>query len=221
MLLLMFPRGEMKKPSFEMIQKLLDGLFEAAMDGLPGQPTAAELAAEYRATPGTLEQQTTRFIRWQVAKCATSGFLTGLGGLITLPVTVPADLAANWYVQMRMVAVVALMHGHAVREDRVRSLVYLCLVGSALNEVARNVGIKIGEHFGKQLIQRVSVETVRAINKAVGVRLVTKFGERGLFNLGKMIPIVGGIIGAGFDGVACVAVGKAARIVFANGQDAK
>ena len=38
--------------------------------------------------------QLDNFISWQVAKCGTSGFLTGLGGLITLPVAIPANIAS-------------------------------------------------------------------------------------------------------------------------------
>ena len=37
------------------------------------------------------------------------------------------------------------------------------------------------------------------INQKVGFRLLTKFGTKGLINLGKAIPVVGGVISGGFD----------------------
>ena len=37
------------------------------------------------------------------------------------------------------------------------------------------------------------------MNKAVGFRLVTKFGTKGLINLGKVVLILGGVIGGGLD----------------------
>lgn len=37
------------------------------------------------------------------------------------------------------------------------------------------------------------------INKAIGFRLVTKFGTKGLINLGKVVLILGGVIGGGID----------------------
>lgn len=37
------------------------------------------------------------------------------------------------------------------------------------------------------------------INQGVGFRLVTKFGSKGLINLGKAVPVVGGVISGGFD----------------------
>ncbi len=204
----------MKKPDVATIGKMLDGIYELALNGLPGQSTVDEVAAEYLATPGTLHEQTRRYVGWQILKCSGSGFVTGLGGLLTLPVAIPADLAANWYVQMRMVAVIAVMHGHNVREDRVRTLVYLSLIGDAVNEVLREVGIQLGMRLGEQLIGKISGQTIRAINKAVGTRLVTKFGEKGLINLGKAVPFLGALVGAGFDGFACWAIAKAAMSVF-------
>lgn len=42
-------------------------------------------------------------------------------------------------------------------------------------------------------------EALKAINQKVGFRLLTKFGETGAINLGKAVPVVGGVIGGGFD----------------------
>ena len=45
----------------------------------------------------------------------------------------------------------------------------------------------------------------KKINQKIGYRLITKFGEKGIINLGKMVPIVGGIVGGSFD-VASTAI---------------
>ena len=37
------------------------------------------------------------------------------------------------------------------------------------------------------------------INQKVGFRFVTKFGEKGLINIGKMVPVVGALINGGLD----------------------
>jgi hypothetical protein len=36
---------------------------------------------------------------------------------------------------------------------------------------------------------------ITKINQKVGFRLLTKFGSKGVINLGKMVPLTGGIIG--------------------------
>ena len=41
----------------------------------------------------SIEEAAKALIRGQLAKCSTSGFLAGLGGLITLPVAIPANIS--------------------------------------------------------------------------------------------------------------------------------
>jgi hypothetical protein len=49
----------------------------------------------------------------------------------------------------------------------------------------------------------VSGRALLEINKKVGYRLVTKAGELGVINLSKLVPLVGGPIGATVDGLSC------------------
>ena len=53
------------------------------------------------------------------------------------------------------------------------------------------------------------------INKKVGFRLVTKGETTGIINMGKLIPLAGGPIGATIDVVSMRAVGRYARKNFA------
>jgi len=113
-----------------------------------------------------------------------------------------------------MVAAIAHMGGHDVHEDKVRTLAFACLCGDAAKDVLKGVGIRLGNKLGEKFVQSISAETIRAINRAVGFRLLTKFGETGLINLGKAIPIIGGTVSAVFDGFATNTVGNVARDVF-------
>ena len=131
-----------------------------------------------------------------------------------MPVTVPADIASTLYVQLRMNAAIATLGGHDPRSDRVRALAYLCLCGDGMKEVAQQAGVQIGKKMAQQAVKRISGETIKAVNKRVGFRLLTKFGEKGVVNLGKMIPLAGGIVGATFGGVSTYAVGRTGRALF-------
>ena len=59
-------------------------------------------------------------------------------------------------------------------------------------------------------------EVIKAINKAVGFRLITKNGTTGIINVGKMVPVLGGIIGATFDATTTNIIGNTARNIFLN-----
>ena len=56
------------------IVKALDSIYSNVIDGLPGAETDEELAKEYLKESGTLSEKADSLIRWQIAKCSTSGF---------------------------------------------------------------------------------------------------------------------------------------------------
>ncbi|MCI4069344.1 EcsC family protein [Dickeya dianthicola] len=176
------------------------------------------MAEDYLKGDDELLEKVNSLIRWKNTKSVTTGFVSGLGGIITLPVTIPASIATVMYVQIRMITAIAIMGGYDVRDDRVKSLVYTCLAGNAAKDILKETGIIIGTKMSTQLIQSISKETIFAINKFVGFRLLTKFGEKGAINLGKMIPLIGGVIGGALDGISTNVVGNIARETFIEGS---
>ena len=198
----------------QVMQNVLDWGYDKAVNGVPGLDSAKELADDYLNEDGSLSEKVDSLIRWQNTKCATSGFITNLGGLITLPVAIPANVSSTLYVQLRMIAAIAYMGGYDLKDDKVRALVYLCLCGNEAKEITKDFAIQVGKNFATQFIRSISVKTINQINKAVGMRLITKFGEKSLISLGKSVPIVGGIIGGTIDGIACNTIGNVAKRTF-------
>ncbi|ANC79164.1 EcsC family protein [Fictibacillus phosphorivorans] len=196
------------------ISQVLDWSYEKAVNGLPGTETAAELAENYLKKNTSVDKAIDSLIRWQNAKGATSGFLTGLGGLITLPVAIPANVASVMYVQIRMIATIAHMRGYDLKDDQVKTFVFVCLTGQAATDILKQAGVKLGTSLAKEAIKKIPGEVIKAINKVVGIRLVTKFGEKGIINLGKAVPLVGGFIGGAVDGIGTNTIGKIAKRVF-------
>lgn len=207
-------KNELTSLSQEVILNALDWAYDKAVNGVRGLDSAQDMADDYLKGEGALIDKVNSLIRWQNTKADTSGFITGLGGLLTLPLTLPANITSVLYVQIRMVAAIAIMGGYDVKDDRVQSIVYSCIAASSAAEVAKNFGIKLGNKLAMQGIKKISGETLKKINQAVGFRLLTKFGQKGFVNLGKTIPFVGGIVGATFDVVATNTVGNVARNTF-------
>lgn len=56
------------------------------------------------------------------------------------------------------------------------------------------------------------------INQKVGFRFLTKFGTKGVINIGKAIPVVGGVIGGGFDLVETKVIANRAYKMFVKGD---
>lgn len=189
-------------------------LYEKALTGLPGTGTAIELGDSYLKQEGTLRRQVDTLIRMQNIKAGSSGFLTGLGGIITLPVTFPANLVSVLYIQIRMVAAIAYMGGFDLRDDRVKTLVYLCLAGNAAKDILQEAGILLGKNLTSRLIGNISAKTIQAINQKVGITLLSKSGGKGIINPVKAVPLAGGLIGGAFDAALTNVIGNTARGIF-------
>ena len=184
----------------EDVMKILDSCYEKCLNGIPKvSPSVEEMANDYLKKYKTKEEACKAMIRNQITKCATSGFITGFGGFITMPVTLPANNTSVIYVQMRMIACTSYMAGFDLDSDQTQTLVYACLAGVAVNNVIKQAGIKFGVKFANGLIKKIPGKVLTKINQKVGFRFITKFGTKGVINLGKLIPGVGAVIGGGLD----------------------
>ena len=184
----------------EDIMNLLDACYEKCLNGIPMvSPSVEDLANDYIKKHKTIEDACKAMLRNQIAKCTTSGVVTGFGGFITMPVAIPANVGSVIYVQMRMIACVAYMADYELNSDQTQTFVYACLAGVAVNGLLKQAGIKFGIKFANNLIKKIPGKVLIKINQKVGFRFVTKFGTKGIVNLGKLLPGVGAIVGGGLD----------------------
>ncbi len=196
--------------------QLLEKIYDFTLNGVPtiSEPIS-ELIAPYCDNYTDKEVAIKKFIRNQKIKCSTTGFLTGLGGLITLPVTLPTDIASSLYMELRMIAGIALIRGYDIKQDEVKTLLYLCLAGNSCSKILKDAGIQVAEKIAiKKLIPMISTNVIKSINKAVGFRLITKFGSKGIVNFGKMIPLVGGVVGGVFNWAEVAFYARTAKKMF-------
>lgn len=179
---------------------VLDELYSKALDGIPKvSKPIEELAKDYMQKNSSPESAAKEMIKYQIAKCGTSGFVSGLGGALTLAVTLPANITSVLYVQLRMVAAIAYMGGFDIQSDQVQTMVYACLTGSAISDVLKQTGIKVGQKIAVSSINKIPGKVLISINQKVGFRLMTKFGTKGAINLVKLVPVAGGLVGGAID----------------------
>lgn len=201
------------------IQQALDWAYDKAVNGVKGLDTAQEIAESYMKEGNSPINNANSLIRWQNSKAITSGFITGLGGVMVMPVTLPANITSVLYIQLRMIAAIAYMGGYDLKDDKVRTIVYACLCGSAVSDILKRAGVDVGKKLTLSTIKNMSGAIITKINQAVGFRLLTKFGSKGVINLGKLVPVVGGVIGGTLDGVTTNIIGNTARNQFLKDDD--
>ncbi len=133
-------------------------------------------------------------------QAAGTGFVTGLGGVAVLPLALPASLASSYALAANNIAAVAYLRGYDINSGRVRSMILLCLLGRSAGRVLKAAGFHVTKKLTQQMIQKMPGKVLLEVNKRIGFRLLTKTGEKGLLNFAKLMPIAGGVVGAGVDG---------------------
>lgn len=200
----------------KVVDKIWAGIINADGAWNP-EKSCYQLYAEYRKSGRTPDDCVDHFIAWQTAKAAGSGFLLGLPGLVFGAVTIPAGLTVATYLQLRTVAVVALLYGWDLPSHRVKTLAQLCLLGGAAAEVVRSAGVRVGGRLTGRLIAAAPEPVLTQINRRVAARLSAKAGAGGVVTMTKFLPVVGGLISGGLSAVSTRQAGYAAKALLSGG----
>lgn len=203
----------------EQMLEILNTLYLKSINGIPKVSLPIDdLVDDYINKNKDVELAAKSLINNSVVKCGTSGFVTGLGGFATMIATLPANVTSVMYVQLRMCCAIAKMGGYDIKSDQVQTLIFACLTGSAVSDILKQTGIKFGNKIGVAMVNKIPGKTLQMINQKVGFKFITKFGEKGIINLGKVVPVLGGIIGGGIDVASTKIIGNNAYKLFIEGE---
>lgn len=195
---------------FAKLVHMLDWAYEKTQSSHFGWASAEQLAQDYVGKFSDPDDAIDSLINWQTGSAGIAGFVTGVGGMWFLPIGVPANLATVLCIQLRMISAIALIRGYSPKSDQVRTLAYASLCGMGARDILKDVGTKIGT----KIVVSASRETMLKINQRVGSRLLTKMGGTGAVNLGRMLPVIGGLVSGGIDASATKIIGVTARSLF-------
>ena len=199
------------------VDALVDRLLRAGVDGLGPIDSAQFVADDALREAAGPDQAVDAIVRQHVRLAATGGFVTGLGGFVTLPVALPANVIGFYVIATRMVAAMAAARGHDLSREDVRTAVLLSLSGDDATEILRKAGG--GAITGRATafaLGRLPPAALMAVNKGVAFRIVVKLGQRSLGRLGRLVPLAGGVIGGGVDAYVMRRIARHAREVIAD-----
>jgi len=203
----------------EMAGGVLRRIVEFAIQGGASFPGAQSFAVRKLAERGEREAAIDAIIAAHVRLASVQGFVTSLGGLLTLPIGLPANIAGLTVLGVRMMAGVAHLRGYDVDDPRVRSALTLALLGE--DEVRRAVG------SGKFPTSPLAVATApvydadleRAISERVTGALAGRLGTKhAAVVIVRRIPLLGGGVGAAVDGWLAYGLGGYAKREFVGRQ---
>jgi uncharacterized protein (DUF697 family) len=185
-------------------------VLEIAIDGYQRFPGAEQVAETKLAKVGGDPQLAIDAVIDQHIRLAgVQGFATGLGGLVTLPVALPANLTGIAIVQARMVAAIAHLRGYDLGDPRVRTAVITCLLGEdgITDRLEKSslptspLAIATAPVFDPELDRQVAGEVVgELIARISGKKMALTFTRR--------VPLLGGAVAATVDGWSTYRVGQ-------------
>lgn len=191
-------------------------LLDKGLWGLGPVSSAEILAAGYLANDDYADDDAriAALINWEMAKNFTTGFLTGLGGFVTLPVAVPAALVASWVLQARLAGAIACIYGHDLESERVRTKILLSLAGDVARDAMKDLGLKLGDRLTQRAVDQIPGRALVEVNKRIGARLLVQAGQRVVLKYPRAVPVLGGMVGGSLDALVCRKVGGTAKTLF-------
>jgi hypothetical protein len=181
-----------------------------AIEGVGPLPGAAQGADSVLAkVGGDLVRAVHDVIEDHVRYAGVQGFGTNIGGLVTAAVMIPANIAGLTLIQCRLVASIAHLRGYDLTDKRVRNAILACILGEeTVTTLVRKrrlpstpMGIATAPTYDPHLDTVIAAEVAsELLTKVAGKRIATTVGRR--------VPVVGGMVGAGTDAFSSWQIGR-------------
>lgn len=199
------------------LQSLVESFRDIGLDGRFGYASAADVArrAQKAAGKGRPEKAIKRLIRQHRRGVGVAGFATGLGGFITLPVLLPANIFEFYVQATRLVGGIAAVRGYDLNDEEVRVRVLAALTGEEAGDVLGSLGLgPIAGVAARGVASRMRRGSSSQIAQAIGSRIMRRFALRSTRLFGKAIPGLGAVVGAISDRRQLAKIAEAALTSF-------
>jgi len=183
---------------------------DKAINGFPGFPGAIEVARRHLARRRDVDRAIRDVIDQHIRLAGAQGFVANIGGIVTMPVAIPANLAGIALLQVRMVAAIQHLRGYDVSDPRVRAAALMALLGEDDIKTAvkqgelpghpHDVAIAVGD-MDPALPDRIGAHVTQALIARIG-------GKHATLTVTRRIPVVGGAVSAGVDAYSTYSIGR-------------
>lgn len=170
-----------------------------------GPVTSVEDLGELRL--GDSQTMANRYIKLYAKTATAQGFVTGLGGLITLPATIPTDIAAYVAWLARAGSAIQLCYGFEYRTELGdKQLKLAMLAGAGVTSVTVRGSEVLVTELAKQVMRTPYAHApIQSAVKALAAKIGVTLGHK---HFAKAVPVVGGVINGSVQGGLVYAGGK-------------
>ncbi|WP_193163254.1 EcsC family protein [Enterobacter ludwigii] len=189
------------------IQAMMGWLYDKAVSGIAGIESAETLAERYLAdAKGDVTKAAHAMIRWESVKAGSTGFLSGMGGVVAMPITLPLNITSVLFLQTRLVAAIACLGKRNLADERIRALAGLCLCGNAAKALLQEVALQAMDNWTRPFTRRIVEKTLVLMAARAGVRTSGQFI--------RLVPLVGGVVSGAVDVTITSTIGRIACTTF-------
>ena len=181
-----------------------------AINGAGPLPPAADAADKQLAEQnGNVDRAIHEVIENHVRYAGAQGFVTNVGGLVTAAITIPTNITGLALIQCRLIAGIAHLRGYDLDDPRVRNAILTCLLGEeTINSLVKKHKLP-APPMALATAPVHDPDLDRIISAEVASSLITKVaGKRLAITVGRRVPVVGGLVGAGADGYETWRIGR-------------
>lgn len=181
-----------------------------AIKGVGPLPPAAKAAEkQLDEQGGDVDKAVREVIENNTAWSAGQGFVTNLGGLVTMAATIPANITGLALIQARMVAGIAHLRGYDIDDPRVRNAILLCTLGE---DTVRDL-VKKKKIPGTPWVIATAPAHDPSLEKVVAGEVTSALlnrvvGKRAAGTVIRRVPLAGGVWGGSADALSTWQIGR-------------
>ena len=132
-----------------------------------------------------------KLISSQVTKTSVSGFFTSLWWIITMPISIPADMCITFLVEMRMIVAIAYIWWHNLESSELKTIVYTILLWKDINDLFIKAWLKpLWKRITLSLMTKIPSELLIKINRKIWMLLFSKFWWKWLIRIWLAVPLI-------------------------------
>ena len=194
----------------DLTQSFVREALSRAIRGVGPLPPAASAADKQLAEQkGDVDRGIHEVIENHVRYAGAQGFVTNVGGLMLAAVAIPTNVTGLALIQCRMVAGIAHLRGYDLDDPRVRNAILVCMLGEdTVSTLVKRKKLP-APPMALATAPAHDPDLDRLISAEVASDLITKVaGKRLAITVARRVPVVGGVVGAGADGIATWRVGR-------------
>ncbi|GAB3244979.1 EcsC family protein [Nocardioides dilutus] len=186
-----------------------EALHRAIVGVGPLPPAAHAAEAQLKEQKGHRERAVHEVIENHVRYAGAQGFVTNIGGIVTMALTIPANVSGLALIQCRMIAGIAHLRGYDLDDPRVRNAILTCLLGEdTVNSMIKQRKLP-APPMALATAPVNDPDLDRILSAEVASELITKVaGKRLAITVGRRVPIVGGVVGLSADAYSTWRIGR-------------